>query len=144
VIVGIDTDVLVHWVMQGAPRHRAARRFVRKQVARGHQLGVAQQVLMEFVHVVTDARRFERPLTMKQAVTTARALWVAPETARIIPAIGSMERTCELLLQHRLGRKRVLDTMLAAVLEAAGVEVLATFNGDDYRVFGFLEVVEPA
>jgi predicted nucleic acid-binding protein len=43
-----------------------------------------------------------------------------------------------------LGRKRILDTVLAAVLESAGVEQLASFNGSDYRVFGFIQVVEPA
>lgn len=42
------------------------------------------------------------------------------------------------------GRKRVLDTVLAATLESAGVSRLATFNVDDFSVFGFLEVVSPA
>jgi toxin-antitoxin system PIN domain toxin len=144
VIVGIDTDVLVHWIMEGAPRHRAARRFVTRQVKRGNQLGLTQQVVMELVHVVTDPRRFEHPLAMRQAIEAARALWAAPEVVRILPAPGSLERACDLLLRHRLGRKRILDTVLAAVLESAGVEQLASFNGSDYRVFGFIQVVEPA
>jgi predicted nucleic acid-binding protein len=46
-------------------------------------------------------------------------------------------------VRHRLGRKRLLDTMLAAILESAGIDRLATFNGDDYAVFPFLDVVEP-
>jgi predicted nucleic acid-binding protein len=45
--------------------------------------------------------------------------------------------------RHFLGRKRILDTALAATLEAARIRRLATFNGRDFEVFGFLEVVEP-
>lgn len=41
------------------------------------------------------------------------------------------------------GRKRILDTALAATLEAAGVSRLATLNGRDSQVFGFLEIVDP-
>jgi predicted nucleic acid-binding protein len=143
VIIGIDTDVLVHWVMAGAPRHRAARRFIARELERGHQLGITQQVLMELVHVVTDARRFEHPLPMKPAIETAHTVWTAPETAQVLPAPGSFERACDLLVRHRLGRKRLLDTMLAAILQTAGIDRLATFNGADYRVFSFLEIVEP-
>jgi predicted nucleic acid-binding protein len=52
-------------------------------------------------------------------------------------------RTLELMERHRLGRRRILDTALAATLEGAGIRRLATFNGDGFRVFPFLDVVEP-
>lgn len=38
---------------------------------------------------------------------------------------------------------RALDTSLAATLESCGVSKLATFNGRDFGVFSFIEVVEP-
>jgi predicted nucleic acid-binding protein len=128
--------------MRGAARHRAARRFVAREARRSNLLGITPQVLAELVHVTTDPRRFERPLSMRGAVDLARRLWTAPEVARILPTSGSFVRACELLAQHRLGRKRILDTMLAAILEGASVARLATLNGADFRVFSFLEVVE--
>lgn len=48
-----------------------------------------------------------------------------------------------LLREHRLGRKRILDTALAAALEAGGVRRLATYNVRDYQCFPFLEPVSP-
>lgn len=143
-IVGVDTDVLAHWLMAGASRHHAARAFLAREVEQGNQLGLTQQVIAELVHVITDGRRFERPLTMQAAIDAARHVWTAPEVVRIVPAPGALERALDLLKSYRLGRKRILDTMLAAILEAAGVTRLATFNGDDFRVFGFLEIDEPA
>ena len=37
---------------------------------------------------------------------------------------------------HQLGRKRVLDTLLAATYRAAGVTSLLTLNASDFTVFG--------
>lgn len=52
-------------------------------------------------------------------------------------------RTLEFLDSLSLGRKRILDTALAATLELAGVRRLATFNRKDFEVFPFLELVSP-
>ena len=144
-IIGIDTDVLVHWAMQGAPRHRAVRRFVEVEVSKqDSRLGLTPQVLHETLHVCTDGRRFEKPLEMKTAISLLRDLWDAKETARLLPGPTTLHRTLELLDSLGLGRKRILDTALAATLEAAGVKRLATLNAPDFRIFPFLEVIDPA
>jgi predicted nucleic acid-binding protein len=41
-----------------------------------------------------------------------------------------------------LGRKRILDTALAATFETAGVRRIATFNPADFTIFPFLEIVQ--
>ena len=141
--IGVDTDVLVNWLMNGAPDHLAARRFLQEQVGAGEQLGLAPQVIFELVHIVSDTRRFERALPIKDALDAARTLWDAPETTRLSPAPGMLHRTLELMGSAKLGRKRILDTALAATLEGAGITRLATFNAKDFRAFPFLEIVDP-
>jgi hypothetical protein len=42
-----------------------------------------------------------------------------------------------------LGRKRILDTHLAAVPHTAGARRLLTSNPADFAVFGVLEAVTP-
>jgi predicted nucleic acid-binding protein len=49
----------------------------------------------------------------------------------------------ELMSVHGLGRKRILDTVLAATLETAHVRRLATLNARDFALFDFIEVVDP-
>jgi len=39
--------------------------------------------------------------------------------------------------RHQLGRKRILDTQLAAILWTAGVRRLLTANPADFHLFGF-------
>lgn len=140
--LALDTDVLVSWAMTGAARHAEARRLVRAEISAGRPVAITMQVLWEFLHVVTDPRRFASPMSMSAAVTTTRALWDAPDTLRVSAGPRTAHRTLELLQVSRLGRKRILDTALAATLEEAGVRQLATFNRKDFEVFPFLEIVE--
>jgi predicted nucleic acid-binding protein len=146
VILGVDTDVLVAWAMAGTVvRHTAARKlFAEHARSQGGWLGLTAQVLQEFLHVVTDARRFEQPLDMPSALRMVHALWEAKETVRILPMVETVPRTVELMARFQLGRKRILDTALAATLELAGVRRLATFNPVDFQIFPFLELVTVA
>lgn len=141
--LGLDTDVVVNWAMGGAEHHDAARTLLRREIHAGNTIACTPQVFFEFIHVVTDGRRFERPMPMSLALDTARDFWAAPETIRVRPGPQVLHRTLELLGNLKLGRKRILDTALAATLQEAGVNRLATFNGGDYAVFPFLEIVDP-
>jgi predicted nucleic acid-binding protein len=143
-MLALDTDVLVGWAMTGARHHRQVRVLVEGELAaRRGRVALVARVVEEFLHVVTDARRFPDPFTMPQAVAYAAALVSARDVVLIDAGRMTLPRTLELLQTHRLGRKRILDTGLAATLEAAGVRRLATFNGSDFAPFGFLDVVDP-
>jgi predicted nucleic acid-binding protein len=143
VILGIDTDVLVSWLVKVSPRHVDARRLIESQVReRGGLIALTPLVVQEFLHVVTDPRRFEEPLSMPEAIQRIGEIWESEEVVRILPSSEVMPRTLELLADLRLGRKRILDTALAATLESAEVRRLATFNPGDFRIFDFLELVD--
>ena len=46
--------------------------------------------------------------------------------------------------RFKLGRKRLLDTLLAATYHRAGVRSLLTTNPDDFRVFGCFDLITPS
>jgi hypothetical protein len=80
---------------------------------------------------------------MPEAVERIWEIWDSEEVVRVLPGPEVLPRTLELILDRKLGRKRILDTALAVTLELAGVHRLATFNSGDYKIFEFLELVEP-
>lgn len=141
-ILALDTDVLVGWLHEESEHHEASRRLIERELADGEtRLGLTAQVLFELVQVVTDPRRFESPLSMDEALDLVSDLWQSPDVERIAAPPRVLPRTLELLREHRLGRKRILDTALAATLETAGIRRLATWTRGDYEVFGFLDTV---
>lgn len=142
-MIGLDTTFLVQLEIQEAETHDTALEVLRgKILGRDRAAALAPQVLSEFVHVVTDARRFERPLSMAQALAKANFWWSAKEIERIFPHERAVGQFLAWMGEYGLGRKRLLDTLLAATWYESGITRIVTSNTRDYQVFGVFEVIE--
>jgi predicted nucleic acid-binding protein len=140
-LIGIDTSVLIAFEDKDHSEHSRIVQLIRRQLKRRERLVLSPQVLTEFVHVITDGGRFSKPLTMIQAL--ARAEWwrAVRECRWLFPNDASIELFLEWMAMHRLGRKRVLDTMLAATYASQGVSKIATLNVDDFLLFDRFDFV---
>lgn len=137
---GIDTTFLVQVEVREVPGHEAARAWLDAALAKHPQpLALAPQVLAEFIHVVTDPRRFATPLSMEEALGKAQGWCEACEVRLIYPSLDSTRLALLWLRQHRLGRKRLLDTQLAATYYSEGITRLLTLNMSDFEVFGVFQ-----
>lgn len=142
-MTGLDTTFLVQVEIQEVDGHGAALELLRREiVGRDREAGLAPQVLSEFIHVVTDGRRFERPLSMAQALARADFWWNATEVERMVPDERVVPQFLAWMREHGLGRKRLLDTLLAATYYGRGVTRIVSSNARDYRVFGVFELIE--
>lgn len=138
---GIDTDFLVASEITDHPFHRQANALLLRLLDTGSPIAVAPQTLAEFIHIISDARRMPHPLSVSEANARAEAWWNASEVMRVFPGERTVPQFCFWLRQFQLGRKRLLDTMLAATFLEAGVTRIVTNNAKDYAVFGCFEVV---
>ena len=77
---GIDTDFLVAAEIRGHPFHPQVDSNLRSLLGDGHDFALAPQILAEFIHIVTDARRMPQPLTMADAISGAEHWWQANAT----------------------------------------------------------------
>ncbi len=141
---GFDTSLLVAHEVPSHAEGDGVRARVRMLRAAGDRFAIAAQVITEFVHIVTDPRRFATPLTIERALERARVWWNSPEIDRIEPDDEAVEWFLEAMARHHLGRKRVLDTLLAATYRSAGITSLLTLNAEDFGVFGEFSCLGPA
>ena len=140
-IHGIDTDFLVATEIREHPFHRQADALLQSLLANGHEFAVVPQTLAEFIHVVTDGKRLPQPLTMTEAVTRAEHWWQAEEVARVFPDGLAVSDFLTWLTRYQLGRKRLLDTLLASSFHHAGIKRIITNNERDFRILGVFEIV---
>jgi predicted nucleic acid-binding protein len=140
-IYGIDTDFLVAVEISEYPFHLQADGLLQRLLAGHHEFAVAPQTLAEFIHVVTDAKRMPQPLSINEANSRAEHWWQAAEVTRVFPDGPCVMDFLGWLSLHQLGRKRLLDTLLAATFWRAGVKRLLSNHARDYSVFGCFEVV---
>lgn len=138
---GVDTTFLVQAEVVDHPDHHRAKRLLDRILEAGDSLAIAPQVLAEFIHIVTDDRRFQRPLPIAGAIERAQLWWNAPEVVQVLPDAGATLLFLKWMKEHRLGRKRILDTQLAATYHKAGVRSILSSNARDYRVFGCFDIL---
>jgi predicted nucleic acid-binding protein len=141
-MIGADTTFLVQLELIELPAHKAAHELLRSEILQPQvPLALAPQVLAEFIHVVTDPRRFQKPLTAAEALAKAHFWWHAAEVQPVFPTSDSTTLFLDWMQRHQLGRKRILDTQLAASLWTAGVRTVLTSNPADFQIFGFHALV---
>lgn len=142
--IGLDTNVLIQAHLPGLGHHELARDYLLEQLALPEvSLVVTPLVLHELVHIITDHRRFDPPVTMGEALAIARG-YVARSNVDCLPVDeDSLLRALDMLGRNRLGRNRVADALLAGTLLTHGVHRLATFNAADFALFAPLQAFEP-
>jgi predicted nucleic acid-binding protein len=67
--------------------------------------------------------------------------WQAAECRIVQPTQNLFPLFVDWMQRHRLGHKRVLDTLLAANYRSAGVKQIATTDWRDFRIFGVFELI---
>ena len=70
-----------------------------------------------------------------------RRMAAAKETEQASPTLESMDYFWKWMKEHSLGRKRVLDTMLAATYSSHGVTVILSSNARGFNTFGCFQVI---
>ncbi len=141
---GLDTNVLVYTHIPAMPDHEIVRRFLHAQLHDPETtLAVTAQILHEFVHVVTDPRRFEPPVAMAEALAITRLYLNRTNVDCVVTDAACVREAFDLLEQHALGRNRIADTLFAATLLHHDIHEVITCNPGDFRGFEGLTVIDP-
>jgi predicted nucleic acid-binding protein len=142
-MIGLDCNILVQLAFAEHPANIKSQAMVKAEIEGGTDLVFPSLVITEFLHIATDGRRFSPPFTMPEAVAWIQEFLTNPAVRLLEPTQASLAQTLEWMKQFNLGRKRILDTHLAAILYTHSVRRLLTSNPSDYTVFGVLETITP-
>ncbi len=81
------------------------------------------------------------PPAATDAISRTEPWWQAAEVVRVFPDGNSLAGFFAWLRQYQLGRKRLLDTLLAASFRNAKVRGIIRNNTRDFEVPGDFDVV---
>lgn len=141
--IGIDTSFLVAVEATVHEQGFASRELLDRFGRDGELLAIHPDVLSEFMYVMTDPKRLSDPMSVAEAIRRAEFWWFAKDVMQVLPTAVSTVLSFDWMKQHRLGRKRLRDTMLAASYLSAGVTRIVTLNAKDFEVFGCFEIIQP-
>ena len=140
---GFDTSFLVAAEVLGHGDHENSRARLASLRSAGDNFAIAPQVLAEFIHVVTDPKRFSSPLSPEAALSRAEIWWTSGEVKQVLPNPETLREFFAWMRLHKRGRKQILDTLLAATYKAAGIGSVLTTNARDFSVFNQFQIVQP-
>lgn len=143
-IRGLDTTVLIEYEFYQHINHESARALIETVLDNGDKLGLTPQVIAEFIHVVSDPKRLEKPLSVKAALKRAEFWWNASEVVQVFPNTETVRLQLLWMSKYNLGRKRILDTQLAATFYSNSIKSMITSNIRDFKLFEvFTEILSP-
>jgi predicted nucleic acid-binding protein len=138
--VFVDTNVLVYATQAASAHHAAALALLRSPEAAGIPLWISDQVLREFLAVVTRPQpavpTMPMALAIEQVKFFSQRFWIAVEG----PAVRT--QLLALLSTYPTAGRQVHDANIVATMLANSIKHLLTFNGSDFRRFASLISVE--
>jgi len=140
-MIGFDCNILIQLAFADHPALAKTVAAVQNEAHAGEKLVFPSLVINEFLHVSTDDKRFAPPLSMTEALDWVDEFLKDPSVSLVEPTQATTDQTIRWMRQFKLGRKRILDTHLAAILYTNGVDRLLTANPTDFMIFGVLKIV---
>jgi len=83
-------------------------------------------------------------MTMGEALDWVNSLLQNPTVTLLDTTAASVTQTLLWMREFNLGRKRIIDTHLAAILHTGGATRLLTSNPGDFEIFGVFKIITPA
>ena len=104
-------------------------------------IGLDCNILVQLAFADHPANAKALGAVQREALDWIEDFLANPGVRLLEPNASGMDQALTWMRQFKLGRKRILDTYLAAVLHTNGVRRLLTANPADFSVFGVLEIV---
>jgi predicted nucleic acid-binding protein len=139
----LDTNILTRSAQPSHSMHQEALDAVGVLKARGEDLCIVPQNLIEFWAVATrplSANGLEMTTAMAQAELTR-----IKDFFRFLPDTPTIYDEWEkLVARHAVSGKNAYDARIVAAMKVHGIKQLLTFNGADFKRYPEITAVSPA
>jgi len=146
-VISLDTTFLIDLYWLDSPRHKSAVKLF-KELSDENGKFPDEDILVyyncfnEFMHVITDSRRFENAMSMSRALEICEQ-WKDLERIKIVfPNETSYGRTLTWLSIYNLGRNRLNDTNMVSCYVSQGASKIITANPKDFEIIQEIECIE--
>ncbi len=137
----IDANLLLYAYDTGSPRHEQARTWLEATLKGDEQVGISLVTLLAFVRIATSPVAFERPLSVRGAVTVVREWLDLPNVSVTEPSGRHWGMLADLAEAGQARGPMVMDAHLAALASEHGATLYTTDR--DFARFPSLRSRDP-
>lgn len=137
----VDVNLLLYAVNQDLPQHAGSRAWLEDVLSGNEGVGFPWVVILAFLRLTTNARIFERPLSVDQAVAYVEEWLAQPVVTMVTPGKSHWTVLRNLLLDSGTGGNLTTDAHIAALAIEYGCAVCSTDN--DFKRFTGVRHINP-
>lgn len=137
----IDANLLLYAYDPRADPHHASRQWLEATLSSPELVRLAWVSIWAFLRIITSPRVFERPLSMREAMTAVDAWFAQPNVGILEPSERHREILQTLLQSTQATGPLVMDAALAAIAIEHGATLYSTDH--DFSRFPGLSWVNP-
>ena len=131
--VFVDTNILIYANNKESALCEMAREKLDALTRSGNTLVVSNQVIREYLVIMTRPGFVEKPISVKSALDDAERMM--DELALLFPDQNSTDKLMELILRYQIRGKRIHDAAIVALMLANGITDILTHNTDSFKSF---------
>ena len=140
----IDTNVIVHYIIDQSVRHSTAQQIILSYQQAGYELWISRQVIREFLATLSRPQGYTtqgKSISATQLIAEARLLqtqyYIAEDNRDVT------EQLLSLLASIYVGGKQIHDANIVATRQANGITHLLTENVSDFIHYSRLITIVP-
>ncbi|MBI2040182.1 PIN domain-containing protein [Candidatus Microgenomates bacterium] len=139
----LDSNILIYAHNLASPFHKTVRSLVGEVLAGRIEGCVSFQNLYELYSIITDSKRVEKPLSVKDARKILLLYLKADNFPKIYSKNTNLAVTLELLKSADIKKQQIFDLILVATMIENEVKGIYTADETFFKKFKFLEVINP-
>lgn len=138
----LDTNILLHQTFDDLDesKYNIVTDTLDKLLTNGCSLYISSQILREFFAISTNAKIFQDPLTVEEAVQKIQEFQDSFNV--LYDTNSSLDILKKLVIQYRIERQKIHDSNIAATVIANNIDGLFTFNTKDFKIFQEITLLE--
>lgn len=129
----IDTNILIYANNRESDFCESARDRLYELADNVTSLVISDQVLREYLVVMTRPGFIEKPISNKSALEDIQRM--IQEYTLVFPDMNSVDMLVGLIRKYKIKGKRVHDAAIVSVMLANGIKDLLTYNTNDFIAF---------
>lgn len=139
----LDTNVLIYAANPASKFQKKARGLL-QGILEGKINGcVSTQNLYEFYSIVTDPKRIERPLNLRQASLLLQKYIEADNLPKISPKETNLFNLLDIVRKYKVSRQEIFDAVLVATMMDNSVKSIYTADEKLFRKISIIKVINP-
>jgi predicted nucleic acid-binding protein len=139
----LDTNILVHAYNKSSPNQQKAADIIKKAMQGEIEAYLTPQVLYELFAVITNPKRIEKPLPIREAADLCIDLWECNEIEKVNPSKVAPTQVFKLAKTLKLSKAKIFDCILAVAAKENAVEAIYTENVGDFKGYIFVKAINP-